>query len=220
MFYFSKILNFLYKKHCLLCKSKKENTFLCSECKKEIVFNSKKLLKEIDGIKIYSACNYSGNPLDLIRLLKFHNKKELAVEIAKISFDFLQSLDIDFSEFEIVPVPINKKKKRERGFNQCELISFELSKLMNIPFNFNLIKKIRYTEPMYRLNYEQRLINLKDAFEVNKNEFNNKKILLIDDIVTTGSTLSEIIKELKKNNINDIICFTFTNTDKNAITIK
>ena len=82
------------------------------------------------------------------------------------------------------------------------------------------IKKIRYTEPMYRLNYEQRLINLKDAFEVNKNAFNNKKILLIDDIVTTGSTLSEIIKELKKNNINDIICFTFTNTDKNAITIK
>lgn len=193
---------------------------MCSDCKKKIKFNNKRIIKYIDEIKVYSCCNYSGNQQKLIRLLKFHNKKELSLEIARISFEFLNSLNINFNDYELVPVPIHNKKKRERGFNQCELIVYYLSKLMNVPYNFKLIKKIKYTQPMYRLNYEQRLENLKNSFSVNFEEYHNKKILLIDDIVTTGSTLSEIIKELKKNNINEILCFTFTNTYKNGITIK
>ena len=135
-------------------------------------------------------------------------------------FEYLSALDLDFSDFELVAVPLHKKKLKKRGFNQCELISLELSKLMNIPCNFKLIKRIKNTKSMYNLKRHERIENLKDAFEVDKKEFHNKKLLIIDDIVTTGTTLGEMIKELKKNDIEDIICLTFTNTDKNSINVK
>ena len=218
--FFSEILNFIYKKSCIICHSKKENSFLCSKCKDEIAFNEPEILKKIDNIKVYSCCNYSGIPQKLVRLLKFHKKKFLAKDISKLMFEYINSLNLDFSDYEIICVPLHKKKQKKRGFNQCELISLELSKLLNIPCKFNLIKRIKNTKSMYNLKKPERIENLKGAFEVNKNEFYNKKFLIIDDIVTTGTTLSEMIKELKNNNINDIVCLTFTNTDKNSINIK
>lgn len=218
--FFSEILNFLYKKSCLICHNKKENSFLCSKCRKEIKFNDFKVLKIIDGINIYSCCNYSGIPQKLVRLLKFHNKKVLSLDIAKIMKEYTEFLNLDFSDFEIVCVPLHKKKKKKRGFNQCELISLELSKLLNIPCNFNLLKRIKNTKPMYNLKINERIENLKDAFLVEKQYYNGKKLLLIDDIITTGTTVSEIIKSLKKENISDIVCLSFTNTDKSSINIK
>ena len=218
--FFSEILNFLYKKSCLICGNKKENSFFCSKCEKEVKYNEFKILKTIEGINIYSCCNYSGIPQKLVRLLKFHNKKILSVDIAKLMNNYINFLNLDFSDYEIICVPLHKNKKKKRGFNQCELISNELSKLLNIPVNFNLIKRIKNTKPMYNLKISERKENLKDAFNVEKQNFHNKKLLLIDDIITTGTTVSEIIKSLKKENINEIVCLSFTNTDKSNITIK
>lgn len=218
--FFSEILNFLYKKNCLFCNNKKENSFFCSKCKKEVKFNEFKILKTIDGVNIYSCCNYSGIPQKLVRLLKFHNKKILSSEIAKLMKQYIDFLNIDFSDYEIICVPLHIKKKKKRGFNQCELISIELSKLLEINVNFDLIKRIKNTKPMYNLKINERIENLKDAFLVEKQNFHNKKLLLIDDIITTGTTVSEIIKSLKKENITEIICLSFTNTDKTSINIK
>ena len=218
--FLSEILNFLYKKSCLICGNKRENSFFCSKCKKEIKFNEFKILKTIDGVNIYSCCNYSGIPQKLVRLLKFHNKKILSVNIAKLIKEYIDFLNLDFTDYEIICVPLHKNKKKKRGFNQCELISKELSKLLDIPFNFDLIKRIKNTKPMYNLKIEERKENLKDAFFVEKQNFHNKKLLLIDDIITTGTTVSEILKSLKNENITDIICISFTNTDKSGINIK
>ena len=218
--FLSGILNFIYKKSCLICHSRKENSFLCTNCKKEIKFNDFKILKLIDNVKIYSCCNYSGIPQKLVRLLKFHNKKFLAKEISDLIYEYINNLNINFSDYEIICVPLHKKKQRKRGFNQCELISKELSLKLNIPFNFNLIKRIKNTKSMYKLKYKERIENLKDAFFVDINFYNGKKLLIIDDIVTTGTTLNEMIKELKKSGIEDITCLTFTNTDNSSINIK
>ena len=218
--FFSEILNFLYKKSCLICGNKKENSFFCSKCEKEVKYNEFNILKNIEGINIYSCCNYSGIPQKLVRLLKFHNKKILSVDIAKLMNNYINFLNLDFSDYEIICVPLHKNKKKKRGFNQCELISNELSELLKIPVNFDLIKRIKNTKPMYNLKISERKENLKDAFNVEKQNFHNKKLLLIDDIITTGTTVSEIIKSLKKENINEIVCLSFTNTDKSNITIK
>jgi len=218
--FLSEILNFLYKKSCLFCNNKKENSFFCSKCKKELHFNEFKVLKIIDGINIYSCFNYSGIPQKMVRLLKFHNKKFLSVDIAKLMKEYIDFLNFDFSEYEIICVPLHKNKKKKRGFNQCELISVELSKLLEIPYNFNLIKRIKNTKPMYNLKIDERRENLKEAFSVEKENFHNKKLLLIDDIITTGTTVSEILKTLKKENITEITCISFTNTDKSGINIK
>lgn len=218
--FFDYILNFIYKKSCIICNSKKENTFLCSKCIEEIQFNDYKNLNYFENVELYSCCNYSGIPQKLIRLLKFHNKKFLSTYISKLMFNYLSNINKDFSDYEIIFVPLHKIKQRKRGFNQCELISKELSTLMKIPFNKNLIKRVKNTKSMYNLKKYQRIENLKNAFFVDKKFYNNKKLLIIDDIVTTGTTLQEIINEFSKNNIKDIFCLTFTNTEKNSIFIK
>ena len=215
--FFIGLLDFIYKKECVICHSKKENTFFCSRCKTKIPFNSFYPIKFINYLEVFSCTNYSDVAKEMVKLLKFHNKKFLAKEIAKYCYDYLSKINIDFSDYEIICVPLHIKKQKNRGFNQCELIAKELSSMMNIPCNFKLVKKIKNTKPMYKLTYLQRLENLKDAFEVDKKEFHNKKLLLIDDITTTGTTLYEVTTELLKNDIKDITCFTFTNTGKNLL---
>ena len=76
-----------------------------------------------------------------------------------------------------------------------------------IEWQENLVKRIKDTKPQYKLNRAERLKNLANAFEVNRKFYNNKTLLIIDDICTTGSTFEEIIKSLNKQEIYDIICF-------------
>lgn len=107
---------------------------------------------------------------------------------------FLKKYDI------IIPVPISKKRKRQRGYNQSELIVNELKKQMSdIKVITNVLYKIKNTAPQSSLNKEQRMYNLKNAYKVENQEIiKNKKILLFDDIFTTGSTVEECAKVLKK----------------------
>ena len=76
--------------------------------------------------------------------------------------------------------------------------------------NTSLIKRIKDTKPQYKLKRNERIKNLANAFEVNLSNYHGKTLLLIDDICTTGSTFEEMIKELKRNGIDDIICFAAT----------
>lgn len=145
----------------------------------------------------------------IIRGLKYHKQKGLAYFIAKFMYEYLKILDID-NDFQIVPVPIFEKRKKQRKYNHMDLVAEELSKLTGYETNFNLIKRIKNTKAQYNLKKHERIKNLKDAFIIDKNNINNKKILLIDDICTTGTTFEEIIKTLKKENITDIICLAAT----------
>ena len=88
-----------------------------------------------------------------------------------------------------------------------ELVCEEFSKLSGFECNFDLIKRVKDTKPQYKLNRSQRLENLSNAFKVDKTYYNDKKILIIDDICTTGTTFEEMINELNKFEINNIVCF-------------
>ena len=96
-----------------------------------------------------------------------------------------------------------------------DAINFILDKVEDSNFEKILRKQYKSYKEI-----NERIENLKDAFEVNKKYFHNKKLLLIDDIITTGTTISEIIKSLKKEDITEITCLSFTNTDKSNINIK
>ena len=102
-------------------------------------------------------------------------------------------------EYYLTYIPIDKKRLKERGFNQCEYIAKELSINIGIK-TINTLKKIRETKVQKTLKREERIENLKDAFEIiDEKKVKGKKFILLDDVITTGATLKEGVKVLKKH---------------------
>jgi ComF family protein len=204
------LLDWIYKKRCYFCKSSKESVKMCSKCYDELEFLPVEVNRKVFEKEIYCAGVYDKNLQKMIRGLKYHGQKDLAYYQAKFMWEYWQKLDIE-GEFQIIPVPIYDSRKRQRKYNHMELVALEFSKLSGYDVNFELIKRIKDTKPQYKLNKAQRMLNLDKAFEVNAEKYiKGKKVLLIDDICTTGSTFEEMIKTLNASGINDITCFATT----------
>lgn len=213
-----KVLNFLFPPVCGICLKKEEN-WICDECRRKLnsdlknktININKNKKEEIDKkscktnniIKIFYLFEYK----DLIRKkiieFKFNDKSYLYKTFSNIILknkkvcNLLNSYDI------IIPVPMFEKKKSKRGYNQTELIAKEISKSLNIKFNNNILFKVKENKAQSLLNYYERKQNVIDVYKVNELEIknvNNKKIILFDDIYTTGFTIKECIKELEKLN--------------------
>lgn len=166
-----------------------------------------KKLRKLNNI--YYIWDYNEEFKKLIFSYKYNRKKSLAKLIAKLieeEFKFIiQKEKIDF----IVSVPINKKRKNERGYNQVD----EILKQLNV--NYVEIKRIKNTEKMHKLlNEKLREENIRGSFRTESDfDFKNKKILLVDDIITTGATL----KEIKNSILNDIDRKLFINSKNHKI---
>jgi ComF family protein len=98
----------------------------------------------------------------------------------------------------IFPVPLHVKRVRHRGFNQAALLARTLGRRLGLPVSFDCLLRTCWTEPQTRLNREQRLHNVKDAFQVvDTDKVKDRRILIVDDVYTTGTTLNECAKTLK-----------------------
>ena len=166
-----------------------------------------KKLRKLNNI--YYIWDYNEEFKKLIFSYKYNRKKSLAKLIARLieeEFKFIiQKEKIDF----IVSVPINKKRENERGYNQVD----EILKQLNV--NYVEIKRIKNTEKMHKLlNEKLREENIRGSFRIESDfDFRNKKILLVDDIITTGATL----KEIKNSILNDIDRKLFINSKNHKI---
>lgn len=240
------VLDFIYPKNisCILCNKpiKKINTYsLCKDCFKElnfiqdgcikcgkpIIYHSLEKLdlcgcsycfnKSFYFDKAISCIEYSDISKSMILGFKYKNKTYMAKYISNI---MKEKLDLENIKFDYITfVPLHKKRMRKRGFNQSEKIAKELGKMIDIPI-LDCIYRKSNTNRLYNLNRKERKIELKNAFLVkeNINYVNGKNILLIDDIFTTGSTVNEISKLLKLNNVNKIFVMTLlTKSNDNYI---
>lgn len=99
---------------------------------------------------------------------------------------------------EIIPVPLHSSRRRTRGYNQAELLAEELGKRWGIPVNKKAVIRIQKTIPQKELGNRARVENLKAAFGVSKAWIPKQKVLIIDDIYTTGNTIHRVAKVLKK----------------------
>ena len=195
------ILNLIYPPVCGFC-GKICNEYLCKKCeikikKYEIVSvrkNNNTYFKEILCIFKYE---------DLIRNIlikyKFQNKSYLYKTFIKIILKnkkicgFLKNYDI------IIPVPISKKRNRQRGYNQSYLIAREIAKQINLKHEKNCFVKQKDTIEQSKLDKNQRKINVQNAYKIiDKEKIINKKIILLDDIYTTGNTVNECAKMLEQ----------------------
>lgn len=153
---------------------------------------------------LYSYSNYEGTIKEAIYIFKYLRIKRLGKNLGKL-LSKLQSPPVDI----IIPVPLHVTKLRGRGFNQSAILAKELTKAWDIPLNLDSLIKIKNTPEQALLSEEERRDNLKNAFIV-KNKLNNLKIALVDDVVTTGSTLKECAKALKKAGAKNIYAITLT----------
>lgn len=216
--FIDKVLNFLFPPVCGICL-KKDKNWICDECLNKL--NSELKLKKIRidkniSEKIYKVVYETNNIIkifylfeykDLIRKkiieFKFNDKSYLYKTFSNIILKnkkickLLNSYDI------IIPVPMFEKKKSKRGYNQTELISKEIAERLDIMFNNNILFKIKENKTQSLLNYHERKQNVINVYKINDSEMknvSNKKIILFDDIYTTGFTVKECIKELEKLN--------------------
>lgn len=120
---------------------------------------------------------------------KYSNRREYAEfyarETAKIYSGWVKSKGIEV----IIPIPIHYKKKQQRGYNQAELYAKELGKILRIPVVDSVLERVINTTPQKELDDKQRRKNLKKAFKIKADSVQWKKVLVVDDVYTTGSTI-------------------------------
>lgn len=221
--YVSKILNLIYPPVCGIC-GKLNQDFLCKKCEKslrnEAVFCVEKNKKITDkNEKNYNVKIYFNEHLyifmyqGIIRKTILRYKFQEEAYLYKTFVNFLLKNENFFEKIKkydtIIPVPISKKRFKIRGYNQSELIAKEISNITNINLETNCLLKVKNIIEQSKLNKEERYKNIKGVYKlINGNKFYNKKILLIDDIYTTGSTVNECAKILKDTNPSKIGVFT------------
>lgn len=211
------ILDILFPCFCLSCQ--KEGCLLCPDCCSLLSVcqdnfclckNPKKLIspgkckacqsKKLNGL--FFALSYDqALAKKLITKLKY---PPYLKDLSKILCDLiithfnLSNNKLNFSDFILIPVPLFQKKLKQRGFNQSEKIAEQLGLALNIPLIKNVLLKIKQTRSQTELSENQRKENVKGAFLVKKKErAAGKKILLVDDVYTTGATMQECAKALK-----------------------
>ena len=203
------LLDWIYKKKCYCCGKSKKSVKLCSECYDELDFLPAKVNRSFNNYDIYCAGIYSRKLQKIIRGLKYHNQRDLAFYLAKFMYQYWQMLDKN-GNYVIVPVPIYEARKKQRKYNHMDLVAEELSQLSGYKVDFDIIKRVKNTKPQYKLKKTERMKNLDKAFKVDPNKDKNIKLLLIDDICTTGSTFEEMIREFNKEGFFDITCLAAT----------
>lgn len=179
---------------------------VCHDCKAEKIY----------FIKNISVCEYKDNVKEAILKMKFtYLQIWIARELGKILANSIKEQYGDIRFDMIVPVPISQINFTKRRFNQALEIALPISRAINIPVNDKVLKKIRHTKQQSSLGHKERKANVKGAYKVfHPDEICDKIILLIDDVYTTGSTINECAKTLKKAGAMSIYTATFAITTK------
>jgi competence protein ComFC len=206
------LLDLFFPKFCFNCQ--REGKYLCKDCQSILEisgFHQTLKTKEIDDL--YFCADYK-NPLikKLIQKFKYYPfVKDLSKPLSSLIINHLQLLDFQppfyyQKDFVLIPIPLEKRRLKWRGFNQAEEIAKHLSEFLKIPLINNILIKNRSTLPQANLSTEERKKNIINSFKC-KNKI-RKKVLLVDDVYTTGSTIKESARILKESGVKKIIAIT------------
>lgn len=177
-------------------KCGREGEWLCADCLNKI----KIAPMESDGLFSLFDYNDQGFIAKLIRDFKYG----YAREIAEIWKSFILKCGLTFADFTVIPVPLHPRRERERGFNQSQILAELLAEIFNLPVENKGLVRVRNTVQQAKLSGEQRKNNLKDAFAWKSVNAPPQNILLVDDVYTTGATMTQCAKVLKQNGVKKI----------------
>lgn len=173
------------KLKCHKCDRKNPYGIYCQKC-------ANKLTAE----RVLALYDFSGAIKELIHSFKYEDEKELSDIFGEKMAEFISALNL--KNFDLVPVPISKKRQRFRGYNQAELLACVIAKKTGLRYADILQKNPRQNSQVQSGSRKQRKANVKGAFSVKNGSNIPQNVLLIDDVVTTGATVEEATKVLKK----------------------
>lgn len=217
---FSSLLNLFFPPKCIKCKM--HGSLICQKCFDDIEFINTQicykcsklsgefkvcnLCQKQSGLKRVIVCTHWQEPMkSFIYWYKYKKvyalKKKLGVLMAITFFKICRHKNI-----VLVPVPLHKYRLWDRGFNQSALLAEEVAKLLDVKV-VNCLVRCKNTRPQFGLNKTMRPANIKGAFKFKKKyllKISNKTVVLVDDIVATGSTLQECARVLKNSGIKNV----------------
>lgn len=213
-----RMLCVIFPRRCAACAELiLPEDFLCAECAGSLMeqFERGPVLTGAGGIPIVSAAEYTGTAQAVLRKFKFRDVSSLAFGISGFLAECLSAAWPGETFDIIVPVPMSGRDVLRRGYNQSALLAAELSERTGIPAEKRLLRKIRRTKKQHMLTREERGVNLKGAFSVapgNNDLVEGERILLVDDVTTTGSTLAECAQVLLSAGAKSVRGITFCAT--------
>lgn len=207
-------VDFLFPKRCLNCsrggkylcfscfKAAQKAFLFCSYCSKtSFLGQTHKKCQRRSGLDgLISIWLYRGIVRQAIVSLKYKFASKIALELAEESAEVLKSINLPFKNILLVPIPLHTKRKNWRGFNQAEEVGKVIAQRLGWKFQTNLLERTKFSKPQVGLLEKERKENVKNSFLVKNGETlkNTCNIFLFDDVWTTGSTLKEAAKALKK----------------------
>jgi len=206
-------LDFLFPPLCVVCEKPlfQHTSSICPSCQNKFeptnLGNWIHKVRNKEGLtKAYSGWYFSHTIQTVIHSLKYQERAKLGLELGRMLANLLPIEDVGPMDMLTV-VPLHTVKNRERGYNQAQWIGKALAKTWSVPFNPKLLQRIRYTESQTTLNSEERKENMANAFRVRKN-VDQKAIGIVDDVLTTGSTLSACAQALRRGGAREVIAIT------------
>ena len=209
MSFVRKLTAFFFPERCPYCGALIEACGIaCEKCYDEIRRKHVAIKGGAGGYRCVSTFAYDGKVRRMILRMKYHERTQYIPQVAELLADDIISAYGDDAFDLITAVPMYKTDYKERKFNQSELLAKALGKLLDLPY-IDTLKKIKKTKKQHHLNYKERKTNLNGAFKlIDKDSLKDKRILIIDDIVTSGATLGKCCKTLSKAKPQLICCAT------------
>lgn len=211
----SDIGNLIFPNSCLACENEltRFENHLCSFCQEALTITNFHLFTEptpvdklfwgrVEVAKTYSHLFFEKNKASQTILfnLKYKNKPELGVYFGRKIGENLQLIP-EFSTVDVlIPVPLHHKKEFIRGYNQSDVLAKGISEVLNTPMDNRTIKRTKHSASQTKKSRFQRWDNVNEIFSISKKIDHYKHIVLVDDVITTGSTLEAIILAIRKKN--------------------
>ncbi len=211
--YFLDLIDLIFPQLCVACSHRppvKEDV-MCLFCKAQVAESEDYLSLEnsftqhfwgrvqIETGSSLFYYNKGGKVQTAIQKLKYKNKREIGIALGRAFGKKLSNAPLYTGINLIVPVPLHYKKERKRGYNQSDLFAIGLSESMNIPWSKKHLIRIKHTDTQTNKSRNERIDNVFSAFDIKHlKDIENKHILIVDDVLTTGATLEACAHEILK----------------------
>lgn len=221
---YQKLLAVLYPSRCPVCNRVLRDTLICKECAGKLRYVTQPFCyscgKPVGSAeqeycmdcmkKRHMFCQgravflYQGAVRGMLYRYKYGNRRDytefFAAEAARVYGPWVKQLGIELA----APIPLSKHRMKKRGYNQAHLFGKRFAQLAGLSYDAGLLSRVRDTAPQKQLSAQERKNNLKNAFKIEENVVNLNRVLLVDDIYTTGSTIDAAALVLKQSGIKGV----------------